>query len=124
MQTIDAFVCPQGALFGVATPEKLKLHLPLTARGETPQSTLRSKQDGIDLFHGNGPTQETGAGERTLGGRLGVTHQRLSELLDKHDFDAFVERECEKFYAPSLGRPSLTPGIYFRSLLVRYFRRH
>ncbi len=48
-------------------------------------------------------------------------YQRLSELLDKHDFDAFVEAECEKFYAPSLGRPSLTPGIYFRSLLVGYF---
>ena len=46
---------------------------------------------------------------------------RLSELLDEHGFDAFVEGECEQFYAPSLGRPSLTPGIYFRSLLVGYF---
>ena len=32
-------------------------------------------------------------------------YRRLSELLDKHDFDVFVEGECEKFYAPSLGRP-------------------
>lgn len=48
-------------------------------------------------------------------------YQRLSELLDKHEFDAFVEELCAKFYAPSLGRPSLTPGIYFRSLLVGYF---
>ena len=48
-------------------------------------------------------------------------YQRLSELLDEHEFDAFVEGECEKFYAPSLGRPSLTPGIYFRSLLIGYF---
>jgi len=48
-------------------------------------------------------------------------YQRLSELLDEHEFDAFVESECEKFYAPSLGRPSLTPGIYFRSLLIGYF---
>ena len=46
---------------------------------------------------------------------------RLSELLDKHEFDAFVEGECEEFYAPRLGRPSLTPGIYFRTLLVGYF---
>ena len=53
--------------------------------------------------------------------RLGLTHQRLSELLDKHQFDAFVESLCEKFCASSLGRPSLTPGIHFRSLLVDYF---
>lgn len=46
---------------------------------------------------------------------------RLSELLDEHGFDGLVEGECEQFYAPSLGRPSLTPGIYFRSLLVGYF---
>ncbi len=24
-------------------------------------------------------------------------YQRLSELLDEHDFDAFVEGECEQF---------------------------
>lgn len=46
---------------------------------------------------------------------------RLSELLDEHGFDVLVEGECEQFYAPSLGRPSLTPGIYFRSLLIGYF---
>ena len=39
----------------------------------------------------------------------------------EHEFDAFVEGQCEQFYAPSLGRPSLTPGIYFRSLLIGYF---
>jgi len=26
-----------------------------------------------------------------------------------------------KFYAPRFGRPSLTPGINFRSLLIGYF---
>ena len=46
---------------------------------------------------------------------------RLSELFDEHEFEAFVEGQCEQFYAPSLGRPSLTPGIYFRSLLIGYF---
>ena len=48
-------------------------------------------------------------------------YRRLSELLDKHEFDAFVEALCEKFYAAKMGRPSLTPGIYFRSLLIGYF---
>jgi len=46
---------------------------------------------------------------------------RLSELLDKHGFDGFVENLCEKFYAEKIGRPSLTPGIYFRTLLIGYF---
>ncbi len=45
----------------------------------------------------------------------------LKELLDEHGFDAFVEQRCEKFYAEKMGRPSLTPGIYFRSLLIGYF---
>jgi transposase len=28
---------------------------------------------------------------------------------------------CAKFYAAKYGRPSLTPGIYFRALLIGYF---
>jgi transposase len=48
-------------------------------------------------------------------------YRRLSELLDEHEFDVFVEELCAKFYAPKMGRPSLTPGSYFRSLLVGYF---
>jgi hypothetical protein len=32
-----------------------------------------------------------------------------------------VESLCARFYAPQFGRPSLTPGIYFRSLLIGYF---
>ena len=48
-------------------------------------------------------------------------YRQLSELLDKHEFDAFVEGLCERFYAAKLGRPSLTPGIYFRTLLIGYF---
>jgi transposase len=34
---------------------------------------------------------------------------------------SFVEGRCAKFYAAKYGRPSLTPGIYFRSLLIGYF---
>jgi transposase len=39
-------------------------------------------------------------------------------------FDELVESRCAKFYAPQFGRPSLTPGIYFRSLLIGYLRGH
>ncbi len=45
-------------------------------------------------------------------------HPFYLRLADDEHVDAFVE---EQFYAPSLGRPSLTPGIYFRSLLIGYF---
>src|SRR5664280_2287646 len=48
-------------------------------------------------------------------------YQKLNELLEAEGFDEFVERRCAKFYAPQYGRPSLTPGIYFRSLLIGYF---
>jgi transposase len=47
--------------------------------------------------------------------------QRLNELLEAEGFDEFVEGRCAKFYAAKYGRPSLTPGIYFRSLLIGYF---
>ena len=48
-------------------------------------------------------------------------YQRLNELLEAEGFDEFVEGRCRKFYAAKFGRRSLTPGIYFRSLLVGYF---
>ena len=48
-------------------------------------------------------------------------YKRLSEVLDGEKFDEFCERECAQFYADSNGRPSLTPGTYFRLLLVGYF---
>jgi transposase len=48
-------------------------------------------------------------------------YQRLNELLEEENFDEVVERLCAKFYAAKYGRPSLTPGIYFRSLLIGYF---
>ena len=46
---------------------------------------------------------------------------RLNEVLDGEGFDPFVEERCSKFYAENLGRPGLTPGIYFRSLMIGYF---
>src|SRR5947209_8120791 len=48
-------------------------------------------------------------------------YQRLNQILDAHDFDAFVEAQCAPFYATTIGRPSLTPGTYFRLLLIGYF---
>src|SRR3954454_11581333 len=48
-------------------------------------------------------------------------YQRLNQILDEHRFDEFVEAQCASFYADKLGRPSLTPGTYFRLLLIGYF---
>jgi transposase len=48
-------------------------------------------------------------------------YERLNAVLDAEGFDRFVEELCARFYAPQFGRPSLTPGIYFRSLLIGYF---
>src|ERR1700740_1050573 len=48
-------------------------------------------------------------------------YARGNELLEEKKFDEFAERECAKFYAGNMGRPSLAPGIYFRLLLVGYF---
>ena len=48
-------------------------------------------------------------------------YKRVNELLEERKFDEFAERECAKFYAENIGRPSLAPGIYFRLLLVGYF---
>jgi transposase len=48
-------------------------------------------------------------------------YQRLNQVLDGHAFDEFVEAQCAPFYATTIGRPSLTPGTYFRLLLIGYF---
>jgi transposase len=54
----------------------------------------------------------------------GVSHpfyRRLNQLLREHGFDDFVEAQCAGFYAQTMGRPGLPPGIYFRLLLIGYF---
>jgi transposase len=48
-------------------------------------------------------------------------YKRVNELLEGKGFDEFAEKECARFYAENNGRPSVTPGIYFRLLLVGYF---
>jgi transposase len=48
-------------------------------------------------------------------------YERLNHLLGEHDFDRFVEGKCQQFYAATMGRPGLAPGVYFRLLLIGYF---
>ena len=48
-------------------------------------------------------------------------YQRLNQLLREHGFDDFAETQCVSFYADTMGRPGLPPGIYFRLLLIGYF---
>jgi transposase len=48
-------------------------------------------------------------------------YRRLDQLLREHGFDDFAEAQCASFYAETMGRPGLPPGIYFRLLLIGYF---
>ena len=48
-------------------------------------------------------------------------YEKLNRLLEGAEFDAFIEDRCRQFYAESMGRPSLVPGVYFRLMLIGYF---
>src|ERR1700683_5348010 len=48
-------------------------------------------------------------------------YDRLNQVLEQRHFDRTVERLCRRYYKGRLGRPSITPGVYFRSLLLGYF---
>jgi len=48
-------------------------------------------------------------------------YARLNQWLVERRFDDFVEAACARFYAETMGRPGLAPGIYFRLLLIGYF---
>jgi transposase len=48
-------------------------------------------------------------------------YSRLNEILHRAKFDHYVERICRKYYATTMGRPSIAPGIYFRCFLMGYF---
>jgi transposase len=49
-------------------------------------------------------------------------YDRLNQILDKHRFDEKVEMLCRRYYKSSpQGRPSISPGVYFRTLLIGYF---
>jgi len=48
-------------------------------------------------------------------------YAKVEELLARERFDQRAERLCRRFYAPIMGRPSLSPGCYFRLLLLGFF---
>lgn len=49
-----------------------------------------------------------------------VSYEKLNEVLDRGEFDRFVEELCEPYYAEGDGRPSIQPDVYFRILFVGY----
>ncbi len=48
-------------------------------------------------------------------------YSRLNEILEGAKFDSYAERICRKYYAKTMGRPSIAPGVYFRCFLMGYF---
>jgi transposase len=50
-----------------------------------------------------------------------VFYERLNAVLNAEKFDQRIEAICRKYYKSSSGRPSITPGTYFRMLLLGYF---
>jgi transposase len=72
----------------------------------------------VKCSYGAGHSQAPATTGGTLDVAFGAGH---NELLDQEKFDEFAEKECAQFYADKNGRPSLTPGTYFRSLLIGYF---
>ena len=50
-------------------------------------------------------------------------YRKLNELLSEAEFDRWIERRCERYYATQekRGQPSIPPGVYFRMLLIGYF---
>ena len=41
-------------------------------------------------------------------------YDKLNGLLAEASFDCYVEDLCRPYYADSIGRPGIPPGIYFR----------
>jgi hypothetical protein len=82
----------------------------------------------VESAHGDGHAQAAGEARGVMDRayRVGVRSGTpvLSEaerVAGGEGFDEWVEKRCAKFYAANYGRPSLTPGIYFRALLIGYF---
>lgn len=47
-------------------------------------------------------------------------YERLNRILEQHGFDRKTEQLCRRYYKEPYGRPSLSPGAYFRMLLIGY----
>ena len=50
-------------------------------------------------------------------------YERLNAELASHGFEGYVESLCARFYAETMGRPGLAPGVYFRLLMIGYFEK-
>jgi len=48
-------------------------------------------------------------------------YRELNRRLAGAGFDRWVEDLCAPYYADSMGRPGIPPGVYFRMLMVGYF---
>jgi transposase len=48
-------------------------------------------------------------------------YSRLSGILERAGFDGYCEKSCGAFYHQTLGRPSLPPGQYFRTMMIGFF---
>ncbi|HEV2247195.1 MAG TPA: transposase, partial [Terriglobia bacterium] len=59
-------------------------------------------------------------GSEVVGTPAHAFYDRLNQILDQHHCDRSVEQLCRRYYKGGLGRPSITPGVYFRSLLLGY----
>lgn len=47
-------------------------------------------------------------------------YERLNRILEQHGLDRKAEHLCRRYYQEPYGRPSLSPGVYFRMLLMGY----
>ena len=90
--------------------QRKAIHAEVTKRSKAEFGQLQEKQE--EIWIANGELA------RSPGHPF---YQRLNDLIDSVKFDLFVEGLCRKFYALRMGRPSLAPGIYFRSLPIGYF---
>ena len=48
-------------------------------------------------------------------------YAKVNEVLERHQVDRRLEQVCRRFYKPTFGRPSISPGVYFRLLLIGFF---
>jgi len=48
-------------------------------------------------------------------------YRRLNQLLAEADFDPWIEKLCQPYYAAVMGRPSIPPGVFFRMIVLGYF---
>lgn len=61
------------------------------------------------------------ASGEVVAGPANAFYEEVNRILNEHHFDRSVEHLCRRYYKGSLGRRSITPGVYFRALLFGYF---